>query len=283
MRILHSFWSKPFLHDRWGVTDQYRKNIFTYSLSALYARKLFGNITLVCDDAGAKLLEPIGYDHIDTSLNEIAHINPRFWAYGKIKALSLYDEPVLHIDGDVLLQSLGLKTVFESYWEVMVQMKEVGTHFTDTYAGMLPTINSIVTEHDYMLYNFVYNCGILGFKNTFFKNQYCEAFFDSIEKCDVALDVLNTLDGKYEINCVLEQSLLTCLSHNHNVYVKELLPLAAMTETGLEGLANAMGYIHLWGKSKYECYWINRVKDRLLELDINMYKKVMHQFESLAA
>jgi hypothetical protein len=280
MRVIHSFWSKPFLNDRWGVTDQYRKNIFTYSLSALYAKQLFGNITLVCDDAGATLLESIGYDHIDTSLNGIAHINPKYWTYGKVKALSLYDEPVLHIDGDVLLNNKALKKIFDSYWDVMVQMKEVGTHFTDTYSGMLAAVNKAVGFIDYALYNYVYNCGIIGFKNIGFKNKYCQTFFDTIEKCEENVDVLNKLDGKYELNCVLEQSLLTFLSQSHNVYVKELLPLHEMTESGLEGLANKMGYSHLWGKSKYEDYWVGRLKSRLLELDMGMYKKVMHQYES---
>lgn len=280
MKTIHSFWSKPFLNNRWGVTDQYRKNIFTYALSALYAKRLFGNISLVCDDKGAELLECIGYDSIDTSMNDLEAINPKFWAYGKIKSLSLYNEPVLHIDGDVLLRYGSLKKIFDSNWDVIVQMKEVGEHFSGTYSEMLPVVSKVV-GFDYGLYNFVYNCGIIGFKDIDFKNKYCETFFNTIEKCNEKLEVLNKLDGKFEVNCALEQSLLTYMAENHNKYVKEILPLSDMTTVGLEGLANKIGYAHLWGKSKYDEYWIKRVKNRLYELDNNLYNKVVKKYEEL--
>ena len=52
-----------------------------------------------------------------------------------------------------------------------------------------------------------------------------------------------------------------------------------MTDIGLEGLANKIGYAHLWGKSKYDEYWIGRVKKRLFELDANLYKRVINQYE----
>ena len=279
MKVIHSFWSKPFLQNRWGVTDQFRKNIFTYALSATYAKRMFGNISLVCDEPAAELLSVIGYDTVDTSLNELDEVNPKFWAYGKIKALSLFNEPVLHIDGDVLLRFQTLKTIFESNWDVIVQMKEVGEHFTGTYSEMLPAVSKVVEFIDYGLYNFVYNCGVIGFKDVDFKNQYCHTFFDTIEKCNDGIDELNKIDGKYEINCALEQSLLTLMSENNNKYVKELLPLAEMSDIGLEGLANKIGYAHLWGKSKYDEYWIGRVKKRLFELDANLYKRVINQYE----
>ena len=36
----------------------------TYALSAVYAKKMFGNITLVCDSVGAELLEIIEYNEV---------------------------------------------------------------------------------------------------------------------------------------------------------------------------------------------------------------------------
>ena len=279
MKAIHSFWSKPFLNNRWGITDQFRKNIFTYALSAIYAKRLFGNVTLVCDSIGADFLEVIGYDDVNTSLNDLEDVNPKFWAYGKIKSLSLFNESVLHIDGDVLLRYESLKKVFESNWDVIVQMKEVGEHFTGTYSEMLPTVSKVVGFIDYELYNFVYNCGVIGFKDVSFKNQYCHTFFDTIEKCNKGISELNKINGKYEINCALEQSLLTAMAENNNKYVKELLPLAEMTEIGLEGLANKIGYAHLWGKSKYDEFWLNKVRKRLYELDNNLYNRVTTQYE----
>ena len=279
MKAIHSFWSKPFLNNRWGITDQFRKNIFTYALSAIYAKRLFGNVTLVCDSIGADFLEVIGYDDVNTSLNDLEDVNPKFWAYGKIKSLSLFNESVLHIDGDVLLRYESLIKVFESNWDVIVQMKEVGEHFTGTYSEMLPTVSKVVGFIDYELYNFVYNCGVIGFKDVSFKNQYCHTFFDTIEKCNKGISELNKINGKYEINCALEQSLLTVMAENNNKYVKELLPLAEMTEIGLEGLANKIGYAHLWGKSKYDEFWLNKVRKRLYELDNKLYNRVTTQYE----
>lgn len=263
MKIIHSFWSKPFLNNRWGVTDQFRKNIFTYALSAVYAKKMFGNITLVCDSISAEFLKVIEYDELNCSLDSLEEVNPKFWTYGKVKSLSLYNEPILHIDGDVLLIFSNLKEIFLSNWDVIVQMKEIGKHYSVTYSEMLPTVSKVVGFIDYELYNFVYNCGVIGFKDVDFKNEYCQMFFDSIEKCIKGISELNRIDGKYEINCALEQSLLTVMAENNNKYVKEILPLAEMAEIGLEGLANKIGFAHLWGKAKYDDFWLNKVRKRL--------------------
>ena len=104
-------------------------------------------------------------------------------------------------------------------------------------------------------------------------------FFDSIEKCIKGISELNRIDGKYEINCALEQSLLTVMAENNNKYVKEILPLAEMAEIGLEGLANKIGFAHLWGKAKYDDFWLNKVRKRLYELDHKVYKRVVSQYE----
>jgi hypothetical protein len=279
IKVIHSFWSKPFLNNRWGVTDQFRKNIFTYALSAVYAKKMFGNITLVCDSVGAELLEIIEYNEINNSLDDLEEVNPKFWTYGKVKSLSLYNEPVLHIDGDVLLIFDTLKEVFLSNWDVIVQMKEIGSHYTSTYSEMLPTVSKVVGFIDYGLYNFVYNCGVIGFKDIEFKNQYCHTFFDTIEKCNLGISELDKIDGKYEINCALEQSLLTVMAENNNKYVKEILPLAKMEEISLQGLANKIGYAHLWGKAKYDEFCLNKVRKKLYELDEKLYKRVMSQYK----
>jgi hypothetical protein len=278
MKAIHSFWSKPYLANRWGLTDQYRKNIFTYALSALYAKRMFGNISLVCDTKGAELLEIIGYDTIDISLNELENVNPKFWAYGKIKSLSLYNEPIVHLDGDVLLKGDNLIPIFDSSWDVLVQMKEIETHFSDTYTEMLPVISEIM-GWNYGRYNYAFNCGVLAFKDVAFKNRFCHTFFDSIEKCNGNMDLVDTIDQKYEINCALEQSLLTCMSENDNKYVKEILTYGNKSLGDLDIIANELGYAHLWGKSKYNDYWLDKIKARLYQLDRNLYYKVVHQYE----
>jgi len=282
MKVIHSCWAKPYVNNRWGVNNQFKLNLFTYALSALYAKKMFGNVTLVCDSISAEYLSVIGYDEIKTSLNELDKLNERFWSYGKIKSISLFNEPVLHIDGDVMLVGNEVKKTICSNYDVVVQMKEVGEHFTGTYDYMLKPMSKAVEDFDFSLYNFVYNCGVLGFKNLEFKEKYCNSFFASIKNAQKNYEIIEKIDRKYEINVVLEQSLLTLMAQNENVHVKELLKISDMANIGLEGLANKVGYAHLWGKSKYTDYWIGRVQNRIYELDRTYYNAIVNQYKKVS-
>ena len=69
--FVHTFWTKPALNDRWNVNkiDQIIKNIWYYTLSTVYIKRLYHNIELHTDDFGMKCLDHIPYDKIHLTLN----------------------------------------------------------------------------------------------------------------------------------------------------------------------------------------------------------------------
>jgi hypothetical protein len=77
-----------------------------HTLSAHLARKHYGKITMLTDSEGANDLSDIGYDAVETVLDEADPSYARVWSLGKIHAYKHIAErgrPFLHLDYDVLL------------------------------------------------------------------------------------------------------------------------------------------------------------------------------------
>lgn len=105
MRAVWSFWSKPFLANRgWWRNRLY--HLLSWVLSLESARKHYPRTRLVTDDEGARMLVDgagLEFDQVSTELNSLRDHNPDWWAFGKILAYSLQEEPFVHIDSDVIL------------------------------------------------------------------------------------------------------------------------------------------------------------------------------------
>ena len=109
MRFVHSLWPSPSLNERWGFDAKTAiiTNIWYYSLSVAYLKKLGQKIVLHTDNFGQECLNHIPYDEIYLTIeNEVPKdICPIMWACSKFYALK--NEPLesIHIDGDVFIKS----------------------------------------------------------------------------------------------------------------------------------------------------------------------------------
>ena len=113
MNAFHSLWSKP---RNGGELEDYE--LLTLALSALKWREKNGEITLVTDTPGLEFLKASGFlpcwTEVSASLDQIPRgIDPeRFWAAGKIYALSGFKAPVVSIDTDFIVwESLELEKI----------------------------------------------------------------------------------------------------------------------------------------------------------------------------
>ena len=271
---IHSFWSKPLLNNRWGERDSFEKSLYLTALSLSTMKKVFERVELVTDTEGAKLLGDLGYDAVHLDLNHIQDVNPRYWSAGKVYALRRYDVPVTHVDGDVFFLKEEIKEIFDSNYDAIVQMKEVGDHYKNTYSHLIDKMKPALTNWDLDTYSFAYNCGIMGFKNVEFMQHFVDEYFKALKSCQRSQKIIDNIDHIYEVNIVLEQSLLTHLAQDKNVYVKELLTIEKQTFPGLQPTAEELGFVHLWGKSKYEPRWQSKVMQKLLELNPEIYSKI---------
>jgi hypothetical protein len=271
---IHSFWSKPLLNARWGEQGSFEKSLYLTALSLKTMKRVFGRVELVTDSEGAKLLEGLDYDAVHLDLDHLRDTNPRYWSAGKVLALRRYDVPVTHVDGDVFFLKEEIKTFFDSPYDSIVQMKEVGSHYSKTYTHLIEMMKPALFNWDLDTYSFAYNCGVMGFKNVEFMHYFVEEYFRALRACEKKQAVIDGISGIYEINIVLEQCLLTHLAQNKNLHVKELLTIEKQTFPGLQTAAEEIGFVHLWGKSKYEKKWQQKVESKLLELDPDTYYKL---------
>lgn len=232
-------------------------------LSLETVKKYVGcEIHMICDSKSISLYNDFGYDKVSNELEEISEINSLFWSYGKIKSLSLYDSPVLHVDTDVAFLNYHINSVLNENWDILVQMKEAGFLWKKHYGPMLQKFPQKINDLDLSFYNFSYNCGILGFKDNEIKNKYVSEYFRLINSFEMNIRLAREIAEKGEINLILEQSLLCLISQNSNSHVKELIRNEEL-EKDLEKSAVEKGFLHLWGKSKYNNENVTKVKNKL--------------------
>jgi hypothetical protein len=271
---IHSFWSKPLLDNRWDEEGSFEKSLYLMALSLKTMKTVFDRVELVTDIKGAELLKHLDYDTIHLDLEDLNDIPSRYWSVGKVYSLKRYNEPVCHVDGDVFFLDSNIKSLFDDNYDGIVQMKEIGNHYHDTYNDLIMKMSPALCDIDLGVYNFAYNCGVMGFKNMYFMKDFISTYFMILESCRKNQKIIDRIGGEYEINVVIEQSLLTHVAQNNNMYVKELLPINKQTDPGLQPYSESLGYVHLWGKSKYQKYWQDRVKKRLMILDSITYNKI---------
>src|ERR1035437_7473627 len=141
MKIVQSFWSKPFLSKNTNIFDRAKgggisEKMFYMStaLSCLMLRKFYDDVTLITDEFGKHMLiDVLGlpYTNVIVELDKINHYDENFWALGKIYAYSIQDKPFLHVDSDVFIwklfdESLLKKDViFQNYEENVYYYKNI--------------------------------------------------------------------------------------------------------------------------------------------------------------
>src|SRR5579871_6801168 len=78
----------------------------SWALSALQAKKIFGEVELITTWAGKEMLSGIlelPYTSISTALDELPADYPEgLWSMAKLYSYQLQREPFLHLDGDVI-------------------------------------------------------------------------------------------------------------------------------------------------------------------------------------
>ena len=106
--FIHTNWTAPAFNNRWsvGTVDQIINNIWYYSLSAAYLKRINQQINLHTDSFGKMCLDHIPYDNIYLTLDSIPkYIKPYMWAYGKFHALKRCPLNTIQIDADVFIKS----------------------------------------------------------------------------------------------------------------------------------------------------------------------------------
>lgn len=221
MKILQSFWSKPFqmpfdnsFDSRYmGGFPLKRHFIYTWALSILRLQEQFNEIHLVTDDFGKHLMIDVfgfPYSSSSTELNNLNEIPSKFWCAGKLYVFAKTKYPFLHFDGDVILGDLFDKEIVsnsiiaEYHYEDKPNMYgKVLKHIKGPKSSIeiTPKIKEIL-NNEFFVYN-DYNLGIIGGTNYEFLNGYAEESFKLIYQ-NLDLTVSNELPISF-LNCFVDQ------------------------------------------------------------------------------
>lgn len=178
MRLIHSYWFGPFREEK---SNRYLGGFlseqsfwYCWALSVYVALEHYDEIVLYADSEGkAKAIDTLKlpYTEVRVAFDDLTHINPDLWAYGKLLAYSEQTEPFAHIDLDVFL------------WEPLLQRLESAPVFAQTIerttghrSFYLPLINLMKQHLEWLPESFIQtkweeeeeialNCGVVGGSN----------------------------------------------------------------------------------------------------------------------
>lgn len=263
MDFVHSFWSKPSLNYRWCINNKNAiiSNIWYYSLSVAYLKRLKQNIVLYTDSFGNECLNHIPYDKIYLTLEEKIDKNtpPIMWACGKFYALN--EEPLssVHIDGDVFIkEEKCLEIITGEKYDLLVQNEE----YTNN-SGIYIKENKRIQHLDYpfyldRIYGKSYNTGIIRFSNNDLKKKFLDNYFYFNEQIihDNVIKKMWDLDRNISPDIVVEQLFLHQLSHNFKTIC-------------LVDFIDYQSYQHVIGKKKYQ--YLDNCKATLKFINEDLY------------
>ena len=287
---IFSHWSVPNYLNRYCGFNNRGDFESSFALSAYCAKHWFQKLTLYTDDQGVKDLDnllPL-FDEVNTDLQALHNKGvPRsLWAYPKILAYSLQEDPFLHIDNDVFLwerppleflhqslvcQSIEYKLPLYKFCFEKILKSPIKSSFAPYFSffkkflwlcGMYrkQTNNPILTP----------NFGIFGGTDVKFINYYCQKVFKILEnKSNFAYFQKHDMGDSF--NAIYEQWLFAHLSFKNNKIVVPLLEpppgyrICNEIDFKKEGHyvykgSNNIKYTHLVGGSKRDPYLANKVR-----------------------
>jgi len=228
VRILHSFWSKPFYSERkkektYGGWRHRKYHFFSWALSCLTIKKIYGEIHLITDKKGRELLInglQLPYSSVSTKLESLNHYPETLWAVGKLHTYSLQKEPFLHVDGDVYLWKRFNKRLINAELVGQHIDKEEGHyHFGIAQLkrkkiALLPEMKIDFEQHKKFLAT---NAGIIGGKNVDFFKAYSERAFWFIDQ-NLKSIKSDFIGANYAI--IYEQYLFSVMARAKNIRIE---------------------------------------------------------------
>ena len=270
-KCIYSFWSKPCLDENGNFTKYCgfrKKRNFTYSayLGLLLNKQHFEEVNLYTDQKGADLLInelKLPFDNVFVVLDEIEDVDKKFWAFGKLKAISLQEEPFIHLDFDAVL----FKPLLESILNADHFFQCIEKDYPWYGYGLDIVKNSEFEDFINLDDNTAYNCGIMGFnKLDIIEEWYSNTlkfvnFFKNIE--------INTP------NIIFEQHQIYQLLQRNSASVQ----LLGQIHQEVELNAVTLGYSHLLSKHKNAPSVFPKLKSKFETLFPDEVEKVSNILE----
>jgi hypothetical protein len=263
----------------------FRLNFYTYLLSALLIKKHGYEIDMYCDEYSYNIYSMIPYNNITIVDFAEDGIDSKFWIYGKIKTHSLMNEPYVHIDGDVFLFRDVIGDNLKKYGSVvqMIENEKMMNSFYENYNKSIDPFLKLNDNINWNKYNLsAYNCGVVGFNDMTMKNKYANTVKNTLLALSKSAD-FNDIKHKYSgMFLIVEQSYLYYLLNEENRKPFEILNINEVVKRNYNwnSVANEMGYVHLWGHTKYKDSTIEAIKLKIKSF-FSEYYYIIEEYEKI--
>ncbi|MEM9297376.1 MAG: DUF6734 family protein [Bacteroidota bacterium] len=212
MKIVQSFWSKPYLESN-VHNDFFFKS---WILSSWQLRQFHERVELVTDEVGYDILIKqleLPYTDVKIILDQISDYPSQLWAAGKLLAYGVQKEPFLHLDSDIYIwQPLDLRPDDDL----------VCFHFEkdrDIYQKYLESLKSYVSYVPECLEHIfkqganlnAANAAVLGGNNIDFIHKYVSEAFLFIDKN--LTEIRKAGENMANFNVIFEQLLFYNMAH----------------------------------------------------------------------
>lgn len=230
-----------------GMFNLCREHAIIHTLSCCLANDNFESTQFVTDSQGLEIADRLGWRYTTyvNAFNGLAPIGLRhIWALGKLKALSLQDEPFCHLDNDVYIHKplpdrIKMAAIF-------AQSKDIPEYYIGN------DMTAALQIAGFKRGAVAYNVGIIGGCDIERIHRYANE----------AIEISGRFDGcpinGTTTSMVLEQYFLGEFAKREKIRIEELIPLFH-TKDDLD----AVGYTHLIGKTKRDPRFVAPSEKRL--------------------
>lgn len=254
----------------------------SWALSALQAEHLYGNVELVTDTEGKRLLIDIlqlPYTKVSTYLDgKLENCSPSLFSLAKLYTYSVQTEPFFHIDGDCFLWKR-----FDAQLEcagLVSQNLEVDLFFyrdvLATLKGFLPILPDILpTDNTSESVIFASNAGVIGGTNLNFIRQYADTASQLIQDCSKVI----TEDEQAGLNFLFEQCYLYYFAEKQGIHTRYVFP-EPVSDPAYQGYVRftdipEISMIHTVGANKTIHFICEQVAKRLRQYYPAYYHKII--------
>jgi hypothetical protein len=257
MKIIQSFWSKPFFHPsadhhlcraKGGFTHE-KYFYYCWMLSFLTLKQRFKEIHLITDEAGKKLLcDKLGlkYTSVSTELDALNGFQSDFWAIGKLYVFLKVKEPFLHIDGDLVIGKTF--QLDENKSKLMAEFSYLDIYSKKYLATMQQLSDELLLpdeiKHHIKKIDFYYkdfNAGIIGGYDYEFFNQFARTSLSFLEKNLIENRVKDRGIASF-LNCFFEQFMFRFYAEKEQINVHLLIQQPIMSDSDYQKKEILLGF-----------------------------------------
>lgn len=271
MKLIHSFWSKPSFHGnqnfqnsrKFGGWLSYKYFLLSTCFSCLTLKRCHNKLSLYTDGRGADIFINqlnLPYDDISLVLDELAESDHRLWVLGKLKVISMQENPFLHVDNDVFLWNTTLKHVFKSPL-IAQSLHLLPEPYKNNLNGVFENFSFIpeCLRKKPTADTMIANIGLIGGNDIDFFQNYCSTAYELLNKNLHHLPEIN-IGG---FNQIMDEYLFTCLANEKNRNIHYFVENPDANNRNVEMYEHVLRfhmvpildkYIHVVGLAKQSAY-----------------------------